>query len=562
MPMYQQIIFLNVARPGRPLYLNPILSQSLAGAVREALPETRVDILDGAAGDPWARLLEHLDEDYLIVLSLMAGDDLDDFLTVAANSASPTGPIVLIGALVTDAPAETVLSRVAPVVSGPVYAFVGREPDRFIQLVKSIVSSPSMPELPELPNVVSLSRTQNEKEWATLPVVTDSPRLLFTDTIVRAIDERGIAVLMEGLTRGCEYHCNYCHLNFNRQTRGLVQNIAGDSAQRIIDVHLQIPGNSFIFFTDENFFGGKDATGKDRLETIIRLSQELSQYNFNRELAVDTRIDSLYSPRENSEESQLRRRAWESFKAIGLKYAYLGVESFSESQLRRYAKSSEYQAIDPGIALARELDLSFTLGMIIMDPLVTPQEIRETLNFIDRLDLYSHVASLFKPLRLGVKSPYAGWAAKKLPQTRLKAFPGGVEIFQDEKIREIWPVIHRIHSMFTDSGYRHSDVAVFDSVFGAVSSEVNRIPAIVSRMECEVLRGLLDSSASDQAIQSTARLVEGAVAECHGWIANNCITASSSIQGKVGQYYKIVFDAINSKLARRPWLKEALIHEQ
>jgi len=548
------VTFLNIASPNSPLYLNPVLVQSLAGAVQEELSDGQVDVFDGAAGDSYSRSLEHLGTNDVAVICMMADAHLDEFLSAAIGSLKAGVPIVTIGALVTDGEAELVLSRVISTLpNNPTYAFVGRESDRFVSALKAVASHSSVH---ELPNVVSLMHTKAPADWNALPTITKAPQLLFTDTIVEAIDVRGIAVLMEGLTRGCEYHCTYCHLNFNKQTSGLVQQISGDSVWRIINVADRIPENSFIFFTDENFFGGRGSAGRDRLEAIVRLSEDLIGSGFCRDLAVDTRIDSLYHPNDDKERGQLRRRAWRSFKSAGLKYAYLGVESFSESQLRRYAKTAEYPAIIPGIALARELDLAFTLGMIIMDPLVTPLEVQETLAFVDRMDLYPYIASPLKPLRLGVNSPYAGWAAKRLHTANWSAFPSGVDTFRDARVREIWPIVHRIHSIFSESGYRHSDVALFDSVFGAGSSTVKRVPEMVARMECEVLRTLIDGGPTDEALRFTVRAVEDTVHLCRDWVANR-VETPGSIQEKVRRYYRTVFDVIHTQVARQNWLEEA-----
>jgi hypothetical protein len=336
----------------------------------------------------------------------------------------------------------------------------------------------------------------------------------------------------------------------------LVQKIAGNSAQRINEAAQCTPENSFIFFTDENFFGGRGPASTDRLEAIIRLSEELLESRFSRYLAVDTRIDSLYYPGDDNEKGRLRRRAWKSFKSAGLKYAYLGVESFSESQLRRYAKSAEYPAIVPGIASARELDLAFTLGMIIMDPLVTPMEIEETLTFVERLDLYPYIASPLKPLRLGVKSPYAGLTAKRLPTASWSTFPGNIDTFHDVRIRQIWPVADRVHGIFTNAGYRHSDVAMFDSVLRADSPTTKGVPEIVARMECDILHTLIDSGTTDEALRFTVRVVEKTVRDCSESIANNRIEAPGSIQEKVTRYFRTVFDLIRAEIAQPDWLEQ------
>jgi hypothetical protein len=549
------LAFFNIATSNRPLYMNPVLIQALAGAAKEGLADAQVEVFDGAAGDSWTHRLAGLDSRDIAIVCLMHDENLDEFASAAPVSLKMNVPIVLVGDLVTDGEPRFVLSRMTSVLpNNPTHIFMGRESERFIEMLRAIVShSP----VEELPNVLSFPNAGMKPDWDALPSVTQTPRLLFTDTIIRAIKERGVTVLMEGLTRGCEHHCTYCHLNFNKQTRGLVQRIPGDTAERISDVAHCIPENSFVFFTDENFFGGKNLASKDRLESIVRLSEDLIESGLARRLAVDTRIDSLWRPDDDEGMRLLRRRAWQSFRSAGLTYTYLGVESFSESQLRRYAKSPEYPALRPGIALARELGLAFTLGMIIMDPFVTPQEIEETLAFVDRLDLYPHIASPLKPLRLGVKSPYAGWASKRLPTSDLTAFPSGVDTFRNARIREVWPLVRSVHRIFSAAGYRHSDAAMFDAVFWLSSPRVSGIPEKVSRMECEILHTLVDGGATDAALGFTTRLVEDTVHNCKDWIAKNCVATPGSIQDKVGRYFRAVFDVIQAEVALPDWLERS-----
>lgn len=537
------------------LYLNPILLQTLAGATQRAFPEAQVELFDVAAGDSYTRSLENLQLDDLAVICISTNLDLHEFIRIAVSSLRRGVKIIIVGTLVTDAEPKPLLDRLNSILqNNPAYAFVGRETDRFLQMINAISLTTS---IHELPNTVSVLNTTTERDWQPLPPITSAPFPLFSHEILQAIEDRGMATLVEGLTRGCEYHCTYCHLNFNKQTRGRVQDLTDDALERILYVVKRIPKNTFIFFTDENFFGGRADSAVNRLNKIMQLSMDLRSSGVSRALAIDTRIDSLSNPAEDAGTADLRRRAWKSFESAGLKYAYLGVESFSESQLRRYAKSSEYRAIIPGITTARDLGLAFTLGMIIMDPLVTPLEIGETLGLIDRLNLYSHIASPLKPLRLGHKSPYAGWVTKQLPSARWNALPTAVEYFRDARIREIWPALRRVHSLFAESGYRHSDVAMFDSVFGPASRGSGPVSEIVGRMECEILGTLIDSGPTDSALRLTLRAVEGAVQACILWLVDNRDQAPSSIEEKVVRYYGSVLGRIQTEIAQHQWLEEA-----
>lgn len=182
--------------PKSALYLNPILLQTLAGATQRAFPEAQVGLFDVAAGDSCAQLLENLQQDDLAVICMSTNLDLHEFLRIAVSSLKRGVKIIIVGTLVTDAEPKPLLDRVNAILqNNPTYTFVGRETDRFLQMLNAIsLAAP----IHKLSNTVSVLNTTTERDWQPLPPITSAPFPLFSHEIVQAIEDRGMATLVEG----------------------------------------------------------------------------------------------------------------------------------------------------------------------------------------------------------------------------------------------------------------------------------------------------------------------------------------------------------------------------
>ncbi len=97
----------------------------------------------------------------------------------------------------------------------------------------------------------------------------------------------------------------------------------------------------------------------------------------------------------------------------GLIIVYIGVETFSRTQLRRYGKSLDIFTIKRSIELLRQLGIRFTIGLIIFDPLMNLDELRENIKFIEENNLVGNISSISKEMRIQRGTPYYKMANKK-----------------------------------------------------------------------------------------------------------------------------------------------------
>ncbi|MGB2791471.1 MAG: radical SAM protein [Candidatus Moraniibacteriota bacterium] len=120
---------------------------------------------------------------------------------------------------------------------------------------------------------------------------------------------------------------------------------------------------------------------------------------------VSARVDTIYRTGE-VEKNQRKRRLYELLKEAGLKGVYLGVESGSHGQMKRYCKGSTIEENKVAIQTMRDIGLDLEVGFIFFDSLVTIEELLDNIKFIEETELYKTPSRLFGSLRIQTCTPY------------------------------------------------------------------------------------------------------------------------------------------------------------
>lgn len=315
----------------------------------------------------------------------------------------------------------------------------------------------------------------------------------FTDSIIHSYEDRGIQVFLDGVSRGCTNSCSFCKLGNNPLLDYHICWSHSDIIFVIKDFQSRCQKKMFIQFTDENFFGG----GIEKLKKINNLAERLNCYNFKGYIGIDSRLDSVIRKNESKEQAEFRKSVWEKMFQNGLKYCFLGIESFNNEQSARYNKQLDLSSFSYVIEFFNKNHIYFTVGLILWDPLMSVEELKQNLNFIKEHSLIGKTASLLKILRIQVNSQYWKTNRKNLTNKKIEVegffnIDKSVLLYKDFKIRNIIQYVQTIYSWFNDSGYRHSDVALFEVILEKDAPLILReIPNRISQMEFDVLQYLL-----------------------------------------------------------------------
>jgi hypothetical protein len=105
---------------------------------------------------------------------------------------------------------------------------------------------------------------------------------------------------------------------------------------------------------------------------------------------------------------------------MGFQKAFLGIESCSPSQLRRYAKGHTREEATAATRLLQKLGLRVEIGVILFDPLCSLDEIEDSLGFMRDNGLAALASGLSSSLRLQVASHYLSILEKYETQHGLK----------------------------------------------------------------------------------------------------------------------------------------------
>ncbi|MBU4333055.1 MAG: hypothetical protein KKD07_01280, partial [Candidatus Omnitrophica bacterium] len=90
----------------------------------------------------------------------------------------------------------------------------------------------------------------------------------------------------------------------------------------------------------------------------------------------------------------------------GLQILFVGLESGSVSQLKRYAKGATVEQARQGIKICKDLGIEMAIGWLMMEPLVTKKEILENIDFIEENQILRYLSTPLNPMRVYATIPY------------------------------------------------------------------------------------------------------------------------------------------------------------
>ena len=118
------------------------------------------------------------------------------------------------------------------------------------------------------------------------------------------------------------------------------------------------------------------------------------------QFSLSLRVDNVYNPGEADEVNMRRINLFHLLKEAGLSLVYLGVESLSDTQLKRYGKG--VRAIDSikAVETIEAIGIPMELGYILFDPLLTSSELQENVAWLTSRSFSQYIGQLFNNLRV------------------------------------------------------------------------------------------------------------------------------------------------------------------
>ena len=226
---------------------------------------------------------------------------------------------------------------------------------------------------------------------------------------IAKLGQKGVTVSIES-SRGCPWgHCMFCASSEmlgskKKKRRWRARNLKHVLTEIGVLADYGIQNFGFI---DEEFVGpGLEGIQKVQAlaRGIIKISKRKNhKFSFN----LSCRVDSIWDDRDSPEMLKERESTFRLLKQAGLNKVFLGVESGSDSQLKRYGKGLKVFETESAIQVIRKLNIKFDMGFIMFDPEVTLKEVQENCNFLIRNRLLEHTSWFANVLRVQIGTPFA-----------------------------------------------------------------------------------------------------------------------------------------------------------
>ncbi|HEY9245808.1 MAG TPA: radical SAM protein, partial [Candidatus Methanoperedens sp.] len=172
-------------------------------------------------------------------------------------------------------------------------------------------------------------------------------------------------------SRGCYGRCIFCSIQrFYRSCPGKVWRAR--SPQKVvkeISICKQSTGLNRFTFVDENFLGPGQLGRNHALAIAKELQKEQMALLFN------------FGCRPND----LHKDTLMELKKAGLTAVTLGIESMSDETLQLFRKGTTEKINEEAVQLLEELNIYIEITFIFFHPLISLQEIRKNLQFIERI---------------------------------------------------------------------------------------------------------------------------------------------------------------------------------
>lgn len=308
------------------------------------------------------------------------------------------------------------------------------------ELVRGIRNNGSLYEVPSLTFFDSEKNEIISTQPRNLPLAETSSGKIIPDLIPQLREKGGIVWVSS--SRGCPWDCSFCSVSAFREITG-AKGKTRREVRPINDVIYELSElynlgiRHFVFADDEMLTGSNED-----YERWVQLAAGINNIGKDITFQCSVRSDVIWNHKD-TDGGNKRRTAFHKLVEAGLTHVYMGLESGSPSQLKRYNKSEDVDTHLNTIRILREEGVLVGAGFIMFDPFMTLEEIQENIDFIKEAELVTHsrkdyIGDVFDLLRVQRDARFkdmlsaAGLLRDPIPGTLFYNYE-----FKDLKVRRI-----------------------------------------------------------------------------------------------------------------------------
>lgn len=297
--------------------------------------------------------------------------------------------LVLFGGALPSFVPEKIISEIEP----NAICILGEGEEALEMLIDSLVRHSDYSQIPNLcyydkqkREIIYTPRKQVDLSKVPLPYREHIPSLV----------KRNAQIFAE-YSRGCSWGaCSFCsrHMYKDSQQPTCFRVFPIDRLKKDLTT-LSSYGVTSLTFADEDFCG----RGLSQLASVTEMFEELC---LPLQFDVTMNVRSVYSEKWTEDEKKLSKELFYRLKKQGLNKVFLGVETGSPTQIKRFRKAQTVDESIKAINLLRSENIEVDMGFVMFDPLCTIDEIQESINFILDNDLIGCVSTLGSQLELWI----------------------------------------------------------------------------------------------------------------------------------------------------------------
>lgn len=249
------------------------------------------------------------------------------------------------------------------------------------------------------------------------------------------VEACGLARMETG--RGCDWNnCTFCTVPKKYNMMGC-RRYSLDRVKTEI-AELSSKGVKEICLTDEEFIG-RDTKYTEKLVDWIILSKAEGTINGDIRFMASISVAMCMMRQWNNGKNKILLR---KMKAAGFDSCFIGIESGSETQLKRYKKGATPEKNREFLEFMRDIGINADIGFIMFDPLMTFDELEENIAFIRAAGLNKSTARVVKKMMLIPGTTYTKEYESRTG-IRVNSYIDDDDIWMylDHRVRE---VLHRI----------------------------------------------------------------------------------------------------------------------
>ncbi len=177
-------------------------------------------------------------------------------------------------------------------------------------------------------------------------------------------------------SRGCNGRCTFCSNSYMGKWRGRNYMDVADEVEYLNKSLKQ----RYFQFIEPNFLGDNDRG--------LQIAREIRKRKLNVSFDFSCRVDSLIEGKE----------VLKYLKNAGASRVLLGVENFYDNTLKAWQKEITNQEILDAIAFLKEIELPFTISLILFHKNMTMEELEYNMDIIDTANIGNKIDNLFNKM--------------------------------------------------------------------------------------------------------------------------------------------------------------------